>query len=431
VDDDVSFVRAAAEIARGIAFNITVAGTLRQAESLLRRERFDLAMIDLSLPDGSGLDLIALCTESGTEVVLVTGYPTVESAVQACRTSLLDYLVKPIEPARYRTLLERAALRRALPQPQPDGGWHGLVGVSDHTTVLVTQLQRISTTDASVLIQGDSGVGKKLAARAIHVESGRAGPFVAFNCSAMAPELLSARLFGQAHGNGYQIGVLEQASGGTLLLDEVCELPAQQQIDLLHTLETRQLRRIGGAEDIAVDTRVIATTSGHINQFLASNTLRQDLFYRLGEFPIVIPPLRERPEDIAPLANLFLAHLNERHGGHKAFSGAALEQLRRFPWPGNVRELRNVVGRAYLMTSGDVIADPLGQVRITAPIDETPSTLTVAVGTTLEEIERRMLMKTLEYFSNDKTEAARALGVSVKTIYNHLAKRQPNTAETS
>lgn len=432
VDDDVSFVRAAAEIARSIPFDITVAGTVQQAETWLRRERFDLAIIDLSLPDGSGLDLIPACSKSGTDVVLVTGYPTVESAVQACRTSLLDYLVKPIEPSRYRALLERAALRRTLPQPVLDGGWHGLVGASDASSLLITQLRRVSPTDASVLIQGDSGVGKEMAARAIHAESGRSGPFVALNCGAIAPDLLAGQLFGQEHdaGGGRHAGCFEQAAGGTLFLDEVTELPAPLQLDLLQVLESRRLRRAGSNQDLAMDARVVAATNMPISRALVEGKLREDLFYRLGEFPIVVPPLRERPEDITPLANLFLARLNERHGGCKAFTGTALEQLRRFPWPGNVRELHNVVGRAYIMAGGDVISDPLGQIRVTTPIDETPSTLTVAVGTTFEEIERRMLMKTLEFFSNDKTKAARALGVSVKTIYNHLAKHQQNPAET-
>lgn len=432
VDDDVSFVRAAAEIARSIPFDITVAGTLQQAEAWLRRDRFDLAMVDLSLPDGSGLDLIPACSRSGTEVVLVTGYPTVESAVQACRTSLLDYLIKPIEPSRYRALLERAAQRRALPLPAPDGGWHGLVGASDATAQLVTQLRRVSPTDASVLIQGESGVGKEMAARAIHAESGCSGPFIAFNCGAVTPDQLPGLLFGQERdtGGGRYAGCFEQAAGGTLFLDEVTELPATLQVDLLQVLESRRLRRAGGNRDVAVDARVVAAINTPISRALADGRLREDLFYRVGELPIVIPPLRDRPEDVAPLANLFLARLNERHGGRKAFTGTALEDLRRFPWPGNVRELRNVVGRAYILTGGDVISDPLGQIRLTAPLDETPSTLTVAVGTTFEEIERRMLMKTLEFFSNDKTKAARALGVSVKTIYNHLAKYQQNPAET-
>lgn len=431
VDDDVSFVRAAAELARSIPYDITVAGTVRQADLWLRRESFDLALLDISLPDGSGLDLIQTCRRRGTEVVVITGNPTVESAVLACRTSLLDYLIKPIEPARYRELLEHTAQRRRLPPPTTTGGWHGLVGYSAALNRLITQIQRVGPTDASVLIQGESGVGKELVARAIHAESGRTGPFIALNCAAVAPELLASELFGQTPAEDGAVGhagYFEQAHGGTLFLDEITELPMELQVTLLRTLEGRSVPH-NGERGVPVDTRIIAATTCHSGRGPSENRLREDLFYRLGEFPITIAPLRERTDDIAALADLFLARLNERYDTRKSFTGIALEQLRRFSWPGNVRELRNVIGRAYIMAGADVIADPLGQVRVTEPLQETPSTLTVAVGTTFEEVERRMLMKTLEFFGNDKTKAARALGVSVKTIYNHLAKHH-NPAQT-
>lgn len=431
VDDDVSFVRAAAEIARSASFDITVAGSVSQAEQRLRRETFDLALIDLSLPDGYGLDLVHTCIQHGTEVVLVTGYPTVESAVQACRASLLDYLVKPIDPARYRELLRRVALDRRLPPPTPVGGWHGLVGASVATSLLITQIQRVAPTDAAVLIEGENGVGKELVARAVHAESQRGGPFVALNCAAVAPELLSEQLFGREPASagtaGRHVGYFEQAAGGTLFLDEIDEMPVSLQVQLLNVLEGHGQH---GKDAVPEDgVRIVAATTRTPEQYASEARLRDDLFYRLGEFPITVPPLRERPEDIVVLANLFLARLNERYVVRKSFTGAALEQLRRFSWPGNVRELRNTIGRAHIMAGGEVISDPLGYVRVTTPLQETANTLTVAVGTTFEEIERRMLIKTLEFFGNDKTKAARALGVSVKTIYNHLAKQNPAETE--
>lgn len=435
VDDDISFVRAAAEIARSISYDITVAGTVQQGEIWLKRETFDLAVIDLSLPDGSGLELVRACTRSGTDVVLVTGYPSVETAVEAIRTSLLDYLVKPIEPARYRALLESVAKRRSLPPPVAEQGWHGLIGASQALGMMITQIRRVAPTDASVLIQGESGTGKEIVARAIHAESLRTGAFVAVNCGAMESEQLASQLFGSessdsGEGHGMLPGYFEQAAGGTLFLDEIGEMPMLLQGQLMRALESGVIRRNGGRSDIGINVRVIAATHYRTDRGHGSGQLRDDLFYRIGEFPIAIPPLRERSDDIVPLANLFLSHLNQRHGGRKSFTGTALEQLRRFSWPGNVRELRNAVSRAYIMAGSDTIADPLGQIRITTPLEETPSTLTIAVGTTFEEVERRMLMKTLEFFGNDKTKAARALGVSVKTIYNHLAKYQQNPAQT-
>lgn len=425
VDDDISFVRAAAEIARGMSYDITLAGTVQQAESWLRRGNFDLAVVDLSLPDGSGLELVKTCALSGTAVVLVTGYPSVETAVEAVRTSLLDYLVKPIEPSRYRGLLEKVLKQRSLSPPIPESGWHGLIGASQALGLVITQIRRVAPTDASVLIQGESGTGKELVARAIHAESQRSGAFIAINCSALDPEQLAPQLFGSD--TPLYASCFEQAAGGTLFLDEVDEIPASLQSALMQALETGVIRRQG--RDVPVNARIVCASHDRPERS-GDGKLRNDLFYRLGEFPLFVPPLRERVDDILPLANLFLSQLNERHGARKSFTGTAIEQLRRFSWPGNMRELRNAVGRAYIMAGGDSIADPLGQIRITVPLEESPSTLTIAVGTTFEEVERRMLMKTLEFFGNDKTKAARALGVSVKTIYNHLAKYQQNPAQT-
>lgn len=429
VDDDVGFVRAAAEIARATNYDITVAGTVQQATNRLQRGSFDLALIDLSLPDGSGLDLIEHCDLARTQVVLVTGHPTVESAIKAFRAPLLDYLVKPIEPDEYRKLLERTAERRPQPLPSAEGGWHGLVGASDALASIISQVERVAPTEVTVLIQGESGVGKELVARALHETSGRAGPFVALNCGAVAPDLLASQLFGHERGSftgasARHSGYFEQAQGGTLFLDEVTEMPIQLQVHLLRALENRTIRRVGGDEDIPVDARIVAATNYLAGRAISDGKLREDLFYRLGEFPITVPPLRERSEDVVPIASLFLARLNERYGTQKVFTASALEQLQRFPWPGNIRELRNVVGRAYIMARGNTISEPLDGFRIHAPLEETPSSLTVGVGMSFEEIEKRMLYKTLEYFNDDKTKAARALGVSVKTIYNRLAKYQ-------
>jgi DNA-binding NtrC family response regulator len=429
VDDDIAFVRAAAEIARSASYDVTVADCVRQGTLRLERSNFDLALIDLTLPDGSGLDLIEHFDLARTRVVLATGHPTVETALRALRMPVLDYLVKPIEPIEYRKLLERSAAQRVLPRTTPELGWNGLVGVSAALQKIIAQIERVAPTDATVLIQGESGVGKELVARAIHANSGRSGDFVALNCGAVAPELLASQLFGHEKGSftgstGRHVGYFEQARGGTLFLDEVTEMPLHLQVHLLRALENRVIRRIGGQEDIAVDARIVAATNSQLGRAIDDARLREDLFYRLGEFPLLVPALRERPDDILPLATVFLSRLNQRYGTRKSFSSAALEQLRRFPWPGNIRELRNVVGRAYIMASGNTISEPLEGFRIAAPLDETPNSLTVGVGMSLEEIERRMLYKTLEFYNDDKSKAARALGVSVKTIYNRLARYQ-------
>jgi DNA-binding NtrC family response regulator len=436
VDDDMQFVRAAAEIARSVDYQVTVAGTVEQASARLQRGHFDLALIDLSLPDGSGLDLVEHCDVAQTQVVMVTGHPTVESVIRAFRAPLLDYLVKPIEPTEYRRLLERTAEQRPLPLPTPQNGWYGVIGASDALRAIISQVERVGPTDATVLIQGESGVGKEVVARAIHATSGRDGEFVALNCGAVAPDLLASQLFGHEKGSftgatARHSGYFEQARGGTLFLDEVTEMPVHLQVHLLRALENRVVRRVGGDEDIPFDTRIVAATNCVPARAIAEGRLREDLFYRLSEFPVTVPPLRERPDDVAPLANLFLARLNERYGSRKTFTAAAVDQLRRYAWPGNVRELRNVVGRAFIMASGNTISEPLEGARVVQPLDETPSSLTIGVGMTFDEIERRMLIKTLEFFKDDKTKAARALGISVKTIYNRLARYQQVAAGTA
>lgn len=427
VDDDVAFVRAAAEIAGSAGYDVSIAGCVEHARTRLRRQSFDLVLLDLSLPDGSGMDLVEDCDLGQTQVVIVTGHPTVETLIRAFRAPLFDYLIKPIQPVEYRELLERTAQTRALPIPSSQGGWCGLVGESAELAQVITQIKRVAATDAAVLIQGESGVGKELVAHAIHANSGRGGEFVALNCGAVAPELLASQLFGHERGSftgatARHIGYFEQAHGGTLFLDEITEMPLHLQVHLLRALENRTVRRVGGNEDIAVDARIVAATNFPLGRAIGENRLREDLFYRLGEFPLTVPPLRDRADDVVPLANLFLARLNDRYGEHKAFTPAALAQLKRYPWPGNVRELRNLVGRAYLMAGENTISRPLEDVKVNEPLDETASSLTLAVGMSLEEIERRMLIKTLAHFNDDKTKAARVLGVSVKTIYNKLAR---------
>lgn len=427
VDDDICFVRAAAELARAKHFDITVAGTVEQATQRMQQNSFDLALIDLSLPDGSGLDLIDRCDFSSTEIVIITGHPTVESAVRAIRMPMLDYLIKPLDPLEYQRLLERTAGKRPMPAISAESAWHGLVGNSAALRSIIQQIERVGPTDLNVLIQGESGVGKELVAQAIHATSGRSGAMVTLNCAAVAPELLASQLFGHERGSftgaaSRHIGYFEQAAGGTLFLDEVTEMPIHLQAHLLRALENRCIRRVGGSEDIPVDTRIVAATNRPMLQGDDASKLREDLYYRLGEFLITVPPLRERSGDIAALSGLFLARLNHRYGRSKSFTAGALSQLELFAWPGNIRELRNVISRAFLMATADHISDPLQGRRVVAPLQETPGTVTLGVGMTFDEMERRMLTKTLAYHRGDKTKTARVLGISVKTIYNRLAR---------
>ena len=436
VDDDVGFVRAAAEVATALAFEVVVAGSVAQALTRLRAAAFDLALIDLSLPDGSGLELLEHIDLGGrTQVILVTGHPTVESALKAMRLPIVDYVVKPMQLARFRQLLEAAALQQRLSEPTLADSWHGIAGQSPAMAAVRQQVARVAPTEASVFIEGESGVGKELVAAAIHAESGRSGPFVALNCGAVPEDLLTSQLFGHERGsftgaNARHIGLFEQAQGGTLFLDELSEMPLHLQVHLLRALETRRVRRVGGSEDIQVDVRIVSATNRPHADAIASGHLREDLYYRLAEFPMSLPPLRERAGDILPIANLFLARLNERYQTHRVLSREGALRLQRYRWPGNIRELKNLIQRAYILAEGELITPTL-PAEAGKPPTETASTITFVVGTPMEEVERRMLFKTLAYYDNNKAKTAQVLGITTKTIYNRLSNYQASKREAA
>lgn len=426
VDDDVGFVHAAAEIARLEGFEITIAGDVKQAISRVQAAQFDLALIDLTLPDGSGIELLDHVDLAGTQAILISGQPTLESALQAVRLPVLDYILKPLHLERYKELLRAAKRRRQVALPM-DPDWRGIAGGIALEPVREA-IRRVAPTDTSVLIVGESGTGKELVARAIHDESGRSGALVAVNSGAVPAELLASQLFGHEKGSftgahSRQSGFFEQAQGGTLFLDEITEMPMHLQVHLLRVLESRTVRRLGGQSDIAVDVRVVSATNRLPRQAIAEGRLREDLFYRLGEFPIALPPLRERPLDIELLAGKFLARLNQRFGTSRVFGPRVVDQLRQHGWPGNVRELRNAIQRAYILAQGERV-EVVPDLHVREPIVEGAHTITFSIGTTLEEVERRMLFKTLAYYDNNKIKAAEALGISPKTIYNRLARYQ-------
>ena len=433
VDDDVGFVRAAAEIARALGFEVVIAGSLGQARLRLREHAFDVALVDLSLPDGSGLELLEHLDLGGrTQVILITGHPTVESALKAMHLPIVDYVVKPMQVATFRQLLQTASSRQPASDPPPSEPWHGIAGPSPAMDALRRQVRRVAPTDASVFIEGESGVGKELVAAAIHAESARPGAFVAFNCGAVPADLLTSQLFGHERGSftgaaARHVGLFEQAQGGTLFLDEIGEMPVHLQVHLLRALETRHVRRVGGNEDIALDVRIVSATNRPHGEAIAAGRLREDLYYRLAEFPMEVPPLRERPMDILPIAQLLLERLNRRCGTRRVLTREGAERLQRYRWPGNVRELKNIIQRAYILAEGDLITPGL-PVEDMGPSAETASSITFVVGTPLHEIERRMLFKTLAYFDNNKAKAAQVLGIATKTLYNRLNSYQAEPA---
>ncbi len=437
VDDDPGFLLGLAELVRREGFTVASAGSLKQAREEIAANPPDILLVDLRLPDGSGLDLLAgLEPATAPEVVLITGDASVETAVDALRRGAIDYLTKPVDFARIKMALgnvtrtlemkgEIGALRGEL---RKLGRFGPLIGTSPAMQAVYDLIGRVARTDASVLINGETGTGKDVVALTIHSLSGRSKEaFLPVNCGAISANLIETELFGHERGSftgadRSHKGYFERAHRGTLFLDEITEMPLELQVRLLRVLESATLTRVGGNEPIRIDVRVLAATSLRAEEAVAAGKLREDLFYRLNVFPITLPPLRERGEDVELLAEQRLNELNAASGTAKRFTRACLERLRRHGWPGNVRELNNVVERAFILAEDDVGVDslPLGVTEVLPA-----SSLVMQVGTPIAEMERRLILATLDQCEGDKKKAADVLKISLKTLYNRLNEYKP------
>lgn len=429
VDDNDGFARVVAEVAHRSRCRLVHAGTLREARTLTANEGFDLILVDIKLPDGNGLDLVeGLELDMHGRIVVVTGEPSVESALRVLKSPIVDYLVKPIAAESLQQLLldanEFASRRNLLAESVG-----GMVGQSPRMRALLGEIARVGPADVSVLIHGESGTGKELVARALHNASGRTGAFIAVNCGALAQDLLGSLLFGHERGAftgavQSHVGYFEQAAGGTLFLDEIAEMPQALQVYLLRVIESQALTRVGGTREIPVDVRLVAATNREPCDCIRSGLLREDLYYRLSGYTLQTPALRDRREDIPPLAQHFLDGLNRRYHTRKQFAPAALPRMSEAQWPGNVRELRHAVQRSYLL-AGEASQvryrpDPASSPSTTS--DASPNVVKFSVGMSFEDIEREMLLKTLARCGNNKCRAARMLGITSKTIYNRLIR---------
>jgi DNA-binding NtrC family response regulator len=434
VDDDPVSLETLAELVGDENFTVSTAGTLAEAREHLS-ESPDVVLLDLVLPDGNGMDLFEdMNSRANVEIILITGHASLESSIEALRLGAADYLVKPINVANLRAILSRVArpaelkaevsgLRNEL---RSLGRFGKLVGSSPPMQTLYDEITRVAPTGATVLIIGESGTGKEVVAQTIHELSRRkARPFLAVNCGAISPQLIESELFGHEKGsftgaNRQHRGFFERAHGGSLFLDEITEMPADLQVKLLRVLETRQVVRVGSDQVIETDVRVIAATNRNPHDAVQQGKLREDLLYRLQVFPLHVPALRERGEDIELLAKHFLAELNKGAGTDKEFSPNALERMRRHNWPGNVRELWNAVQRAFIMADGDQITQAgLGRESAPAPPESNGRYFRVSVGNKLAEVEEKLILATVQE-CNTKEQAAEMLGISVKTLYNRL-----------
>jgi two-component system response regulator AtoC len=441
VDDDPNFLSALAELIEGQGFTTNTALTLRDARTQVSHRAPDVALVDLYLPDGSGIDLLKdLESGAATEVVLMTGHADVESAVQALRLGASDYLTKPLDIGRLKSILANVASVQPGLAPggagaqaaRGDGGEEAeevgrlglLLGASEPMLQVYEMMNRVAPTDATIFLIGESGTGKDLAATTLHHLSRRAkAPFLPLNCGAISPTLIESELFGHERGSftGAQRrhkGYFERAHRGTLFLDEISEMPIELQVKLLRVLETGTVARIGGDQQVEVDVRVIAATNRDPLKAVADGKLREDLLYRLQVFPVLMPALRERSGDVELLATFFLNQLNERQGTAKPFSSEAMDRLRNHSWPGNVRELKNVVHRAFIMADEEITTRCLPR-EVGGEAGEVRS-LYFHVGASISDVEHRLIMATLDAYAGNKRKTAEVLGVSLKTLYNRL-----------
>jgi two-component system response regulator AtoC len=436
LDGDVDLTAATSDAIRHAGFSVRIANSMQAARDELIQKVPQILIMDWLLPDGSGLDLLDRLDCPDIRTVVVTDHPSVESAIESLRKRVSDYLIKPVDLSRLI-----ACMRRLAPVKRPvvrverhhEVNARGvadlgiLVGQTPVMRRLYGLLGKVASTEATVMLYGESGTGKELAARAIHELSGVKGPFLAINCAAVPKELIANELFGHEKGGftgaiGQHRGYFERAERGTLLLDEITEMPLELQAYLLRVLETRKVLRVGSSQEINVDVRLVAATNQPLEAAVQDRKLREDLYYRLMVFPIRLPSLRERKPDIPLLAEHFIATFNREHGTAKTLESGAHDVLIRHHWPGNVRELRNCVHRAFLI-AGDRIGDSELNAALDLSLEITGpghGQLRLSTGTSLKEAERQLIMVTLEQFQGNKRLAAKSLGVSLKTLYNKL-----------
>jgi DNA-binding NtrC family response regulator len=432
IDDDPNTLASLSRAFRLAGYEATVCDSAIRALELIRTERFDVIFSDVVMPGKDGISLLEDLKAAGTTtpVVMISGQASVEIAVRATRLGAVDFLEKPLSTERLLVTAENVLRLRHLEEENRDLrrrlGKHDVIWSGPVMERLLAQVERVAASESRVAIQGETGTGKELIARTIHQKSTRrAGPFVTLNCAAVPGELIESELFGHEKGSftgatGRHIGKFEQAGGGTLFLDEIGDMPLAMQSKLLRVLEEGEIERVGGDKPIPVDARVVIATHRNLEELVRQGAFRADLFHRVNVFPIVLPPLRERAEEVPVLAEYFAAQVAAQNGWRtKHFSAEALDILKHYAWPGNVRELRNVVERALLLSNAETIT--AGEVEMALPaVRNGPSGPAVENGTLahrIESFEREVLLTELRRHHHHMTNVARALGLERSHLY--------------
>jgi len=441
IDDEAAHGETVADSLRRVGYDCTVATSGSDGAAMLEQDAYEIIVTDLRMGDVSGMDILAKANEvlPDAEVILVTGHGTIQSAVEAMQQGAFNYLLKPLDLKQLRAVVDTASRNQHLRRANAElnrrldekFGFEGVIGNSPLMHELVDRLRRIAPTDATVLIQGDTGTGKELMAQAIHQNSPRKKrPFVGLNCAALSEHILESELFGHIRGaftdaSADRIGKFEYASGGTLFLDEVGDMPLPTQIKLLRVLESGEITRVGSNEPVQVNVRILSATNRDLEVAISAGTFREDLYHRLKVITIQLPNLAERSQDIPLLIEHFIKMHSSRH--HKKIASmttAARRRLMAFGWPGNVRQLKNVIESMVVVDEDEVLDldDLPGDLK---PEESDLSTyraqgLSELVGKPLSEIEGLFIGETLKFTSGNREEAAGMLGIGERTLYRKI-----------
>lgn len=452
VDDEMLVRNFLAETLRRKNLEVMTAENGQKALAMLKETSFDMVITDMKMPDITGIDVLRKVKElsPSTIVVVITAFGSIENAVEAMRLGAFNYLIKPFSPDTIEAVIEKAREHLSLleenqylRQQLSSGGSRNVpkvIGDSPVMKKILNDVSQVAKSNASVFINGESGTGKEVIAQAIHDQSLRANrPFIKVNCAAVPETLIESEFFGHEKGaftgaNARRLGRFELANSGTLLLDEITEIPLPLQAKLLRVIQEQEFERVGGTKPVKVDVRLISTTNRDIKEAISHKVIREDLYYRLNVVPIYIPPLRERREDILPLADYFLEKMSqENHREKKVLTSDAQKKLLAYAWPGNIRELANIIERAVVMDNcpnltpdhlfidGGSLQPPLlNSLPSQNPIPVSTSTSTLPLGITLHELEKRLIIETLQAQHNNRTRTAEILGISIRTLRNKI-----------
>ena len=455
VDDETSCRDSLRRLLEVWGYNVVSAGTGEKAMEMVHEHHPEAILTDLVMPGISGIELVQkLRYEYPVPIIVMSGQGTIETAVEAIKLGATDFLEKPVEPGKLKILLEKmeetsellAENRRLRSELRDRGAFGMLRGVSGPMKAVFLQIEKVAPSTLSVLIAGESGTGKELVARTVHdLSPRRRQEFIALNCAAIPDTLLESEIFGHERGaftgaTNRKIGCFEMADGGTLFLDEIAEMDESLQAKLLRVLQEQKFRRLGGRDVIEADVRVVAATNRDPKKAIEEGRFREDLYYRLNVFNITVPPLRDRKEDIRMLATHFAEEYARRTGTQVVgVDPAALVRMIHYRWPGNARELKNAVERAALLSGGATITlehlphDVVGDEPLDAPhlklvedesliMEDGKDRVTLEIGSSMADAERTLITSTLEHTGGKKTQAARILGVSLKTMHNKVKK---------